>query len=50
MQREGTVRCAVGPRDWRKLWLRRKVVVLGYVYDVDQEASILFVRWTEGAK
>ena len=48
--RYGNVSCAVGPRDWRKLWLRRKVVVLGYVYELDAEASILYVRWSEVAR
>ena len=46
MERGGTVSLATGRRDWRKLWLRRKVVVLGYVYEVDEECSVLYVRWT----
>lgn len=48
--REGNVSVTTGRRDWRKLWLRRKVVVLGYVYEIDEEASILYVRWNEVAQ
>lgn len=40
-----SVRC--GARDWRYLWLRRKVVAMSYIYTVNDDASVNVVSWME---